>query len=116
MQAGEGESGHMLATSEQYDNIRKRLADIRVSLADINAGKGSMGQFTQTDVTYRQMQRLVNTLDEMVDSVRFNEGRFGALLADSQLYESLTGSTGELRQAVSDFQKNPRKYLRLKVF
>ena len=116
MQAGEGDYGHLLASSEQYDRIHKDLADIRESLAQINAGKGAMGEFTQTDATYRQIQRLVKTMGEMVDSINAGETQLGALLADSQLYESLTGSTGEMQQFVGDFRRNPRKYLRLKVF
>jgi phospholipid/cholesterol/gamma-HCH transport system substrate-binding protein len=115
LQVGEG-YGHVLASSEQYDQMRKDLADIRDSFAQINAGKGAMGQLTQTDATYRQIQRLLRTVGEMVDTVNAGEGRLGAFLADSQLYESLTGSTGELQQTVGDFRRNPRKYLRLKVF
>jgi phospholipid/cholesterol/gamma-HCH transport system substrate-binding protein len=116
MQVGEGEYGHVLASSEQYDKIRRDLDDIRKSLSDINAGKGAMGEFLQTDATYRQIQRLVKTMNEMVDAVNSGEGQLGALLADTQLYESLTGSTGEMQQLVGDFRRNPRKYLRLKVF
>jgi phospholipid/cholesterol/gamma-HCH transport system substrate-binding protein len=116
MQVGEGEYGHLLASSEQYDRLRKGLADLRDSLAQINAGKGAIGQLTQTDVTYRQIQRLINTMGEIVDTVNAGEGQLGAFLTDSQLYESLTGSTGEIQQEVGDFRRNPRKYLRLKVF
>ena len=116
LQAGQGEAGRMLAGSEQYDTIRKDLADIRNSLAAINAGKGAMGELTQTDATYRQMQRLVKTLGSMVDSINAGDSAISALLADTQLYESLTGSMDEMQQFVGDFRKNPRKYLRLKVF
>jgi phospholipid/cholesterol/gamma-HCH transport system substrate-binding protein len=116
IQAGQGEYGRMLASSEQYDKIRQDLSDIRASLAGINAGKGTMGELTQTDVMYQRMQRLVDTLGEMVDAANAGEGRLGVLLADSQLFESITGSTGEMQRVVSDFRRNPRKYLRLKVF
>jgi phospholipid/cholesterol/gamma-HCH transport system substrate-binding protein len=44
------------------------------------------------------------------------EGRLGVFLADSQLYESLTGSTTEMQHFLSDFRTNPRKYLRVKIF
>jgi phospholipid/cholesterol/gamma-HCH transport system substrate-binding protein len=116
LQAGEGNGGHFISSNEQYDTIRKDLADIRDSLGQINAGRGAMGQFTQSDAAYRQIQRLVKTLDEMVDSVAAGESRLGVYLGDSQLYESLTGSTTEIRQLLGDFRTNPRKYLRLKVF
>jgi phospholipid/cholesterol/gamma-HCH transport system substrate-binding protein len=116
MQVGEGQAGHLLASSEQYDQIRKSLADIRGSIAQINAGKGQMGEFMQTDATYRQIQRLLKTIEEMVDTVNAGEGQLGVFLADSQLLESLIGSTGEIQQLVGDFRRNPRKYLRLKVF
>jgi phospholipid/cholesterol/gamma-HCH transport system substrate-binding protein len=111
MQAGERAAGHFVASSEQYDTTRKELADIRNSLAQINAGQGAMGQFTHSDATYRQIQRLVKTLGEAVDSLGAS-----ALLSDSQLYESLTGSSTEFREFLGDFRANPRKYLRMKVF
>jgi phospholipid/cholesterol/gamma-HCH transport system substrate-binding protein len=116
LQAGEGEYGHLLASSQQYDDMHRDLKDIRDSLAEINAGKGQTGEFLKSDETYRQIQRLVRNLDSMVNAVISGETQIGAYLADSQLYESLTGSTGEIQQLVSDFRKNPRKYLRLKVF
>jgi phospholipid/cholesterol/gamma-HCH transport system substrate-binding protein len=114
--AGEGQYGHLLASSEQYDQFRQDIASIRDSLAQINAGKGSMGEFLQTDATYRQMQRFIKMMGEMIDSVNRGETQLGAFLADSQLYESLTGSTGEIQHSLGDFRRNPRKYLRLKVF
>jgi phospholipid/cholesterol/gamma-HCH transport system substrate-binding protein len=116
MQVGEGPYGHMLVSSEQYDKIRQDFADIRDSLANVNASQGQMGEFMQSDSAYRKIQRLVNTIGEMVDSVAAGEGQLGAFLADSQLYESLTGSTVEMQQLVGDFRRNPRKYLRLKLF
>lgn len=116
LQAGEGTYGHMLASGEQYDQFHKQLSGIRQSFADINAGKGSLGQWTQSDVNYRQLERLLRTMEKTVDVVKAGEGQLGAFLADSQLYESLTGSSGELQQMVGDFRRNPRKYLRMKVF
>jgi phospholipid/cholesterol/gamma-HCH transport system substrate-binding protein len=116
LQAGEGEAGHLLASNQQYDNIRKQIADMRNSLAEINAGRGAMGQLTQTDATYRQIQRLMNTMDRAVDSLSSGETGLAVFLKDSQLYESLTGSTAEMQRSLADFRTNPRKYLRLKVF
>ena len=116
MQAGEGTYGHLLASSDQYDRARKELADLRSSLASVNAGQGTMGAFMQTDEMYNRIERLLKTLGEMVEAVNNGENQLGMYLADSQLYESLTGSTGDLQQTIGDFRKNPRKYLRLKVF
>jgi phospholipid/cholesterol/gamma-HCH transport system substrate-binding protein len=115
-QAGEGDYGHVLQSSEQYDKIRRDLGDIRASIQEVNAGKGTMGEFVQTDKMYRQMQRLVKTMGEIVDSVNSGESQIGRFLVDTQLYETLTGSMGELQQTLGDFRRNPKKYLRLKVF
>lgn len=116
LQAGEGQYGHILASSDQFDKVRKDLADIRDSFAQINAGKGTMGELTQSDALYRQVERLVKAVGEMVDAVNSGEGRLGAFLENSQIYESLIGSTGDMQREVGDFRRNPRKYLRLKVF
>jgi len=116
LQAGEGASGHFLATDEQYENVRRELADIRKSIEDVNAGRGRIGKLTQSDEGYRELQRLVNTIGEMVDSVKAGEGRVNLWLGNSQAYESMVGSMAELQQSIGDFRRNPRKYLRLKVF
>ncbi len=116
LQAGEGEAGHLLVSSEQYDTIRKQLAELRNALAEINAGHGAIGGLFQSDAAYRKMERLVKTMDGVADSISSGEGGLGVLLNDSQLYESLTGSTGEMQHLLHDFRTDPRKYLRLKIF
>jgi phospholipid/cholesterol/gamma-HCH transport system substrate-binding protein len=116
MQAGEGDTGHLLQSSEAYDNIRRNLSEIRNSLVEINAGKGTLGEFVQSDQMYQQMERLVRTIGQMVDSVSAGESQIAVWMRDTQLYESLAGSTSELERTVGDFRRNPKKYLRLKVF
>lgn len=116
LQAGEGQGGHLLESAEQYDSIQRQVADLRHTLAEINAGHGAIGQLTQSDATYRHVERLVNTFGNAVDSISSGESGIGVYLSDSELYESLTGSTTEIGQILSDFRTNPRKYLRVKVF
>ena len=116
LQAGEGASGHFLATDEQYENVRRELADIRKSIEDVNAGRGRMGKAIRSDEGYKQLQRLVNTIGEMVDSVKAGEGRINLWLGNSQAYESMIGSMAEMQQSIGDFRRNPRKYLRMRIF
>ena len=52
----------------------------------------------------------------MVDAVNHGENQLGVFLAQSELFDSLTGSTAEIQQTVGDFRRNPRKYLHLKIF
>lgn len=116
IQAGEGETGHLLESTEQYDEIRQQLQDLRKQIASINAGEGQTGQLLHNDDLYRQLAEMVNNLGKMVDSVSTGEGTLDEWLNRSQLYERLTGSTTEMRESLSDFRRNPRKFLRVKVF
>lgn len=116
IQAGEGQTGHLLVSTEQYDQIRQQMEDLRKQLASVNAGEGTTGQFLHSDDTYQQLLRLVNSIGDMIDSVNSGEGKLGELLNRAELYESLSGVSTEMQQTLGDFRKNPRKYLRVKVF
>jgi phospholipid/cholesterol/gamma-HCH transport system substrate-binding protein len=39
----------------------------------------------------------------------------GKFFTDKQLYDNLTGATGDLRQLLTDFRTNPKKFLHVRV-
>jgi phospholipid/cholesterol/gamma-HCH transport system substrate-binding protein len=43
------------------------------------------------------------------------EGTLGLLSTDKTLYDNLSASAKSLREFLTDFQKNPKKYLTVRV-
>jgi phospholipid/cholesterol/gamma-HCH transport system substrate-binding protein len=44
-----------------------------------------------------------------------NTTSVGKMFSDPQLYDNLTGLTGDLRLLIGDFRQNPKKFLHFKV-
>jgi hypothetical protein len=116
IQNGEGTTGRLFATSEQYDQFVRQLTDLRNQLADANSGKGQLGSLLHDDASYLRVARLLAATDSMLASLNAGEGRYGQLLANPQLYESLNGSLKSMETFLRDFRDNPQKYFRFKVF
>jgi phospholipid/cholesterol/gamma-HCH transport system substrate-binding protein len=54
-------------------------------------------------------------LDKVMAGLEQGEGTAGQLLRDRQLYESMNGAVGELRQLLRDIRADPRKFLNVRV-
>ena len=106
MQRGEGAAGQMLANSKQYDDAEKNLRDLRKSLEAF-----SKAPMLHDDALYTNALALTNAWGQSIDAV--NRGQ---LMANTQLYDSLNGTSKNLRFLFGDIRKNPRKYLRMRVF
>ena len=101
----------MLASSKQYDDVEKNLRDIRKSIES-----WSKTPAMHDDALYNNAVALAKGWNAAIDAASNGKGPMGPLLANRQLYDSLDGTAKSLRSFVGDFRKDPRKYLRIKVF
>jgi phospholipid/cholesterol/gamma-HCH transport system substrate-binding protein len=106
----------MLRDTTQYDRIHGELAQVRQTLADLNAGKGAAGQLIAGDSAYVEWNRRVGAFIEKVDALSSGEGGMGQMLSNAQTYESLNGALRELQSTVKEFRQDPQKFLRIKLF
>ncbi len=106
----------LLRNTTQYDQIRDQLAQVRNTLADMNAGKGAAGQMISSDAQYVAWNKMLNAWIENLDSLASGQGAVGQLLSNAQTYESLNGKMHELQTTMKEFREDPRKFLRIKVF
>jgi phospholipid/cholesterol/gamma-HCH transport system substrate-binding protein len=106
----------MLRDTTQYDQIRDQIAQVRHTLADLNAGKGAGGQLLTSDAAYLDWSRRVAAFTETLDALNSGEGAMGQMLSNAQTYESLNGSLRELHSNMKEFRQDPRKFLRIKIF
>jgi len=96
---------------DQIDNI----------VADINAGKGTLGKLVKDEAIYndaRSAMARFNSTAERIDSVvagaQRGEGTVGKLLTDDQLYNNVNQFSAEGVKLLYDFRQNPKKYLTIK--
>jgi phospholipid/cholesterol/gamma-HCH transport system substrate-binding protein len=106
----------LLRDSAQYDQIRDQLVQIRQTLADLHAGKGSGGELIASDAMYVAWNRLLAGWVQNVDTLNSGEGAMGQMLTNAQTYESLTGELQELQSNLKEFREDPQKFLRIKIF
>jgi phospholipid/cholesterol/gamma-HCH transport system substrate-binding protein len=106
----------LLRDTTQYDQIRDQIAQVRHTLADLNAGKGAGGQLIASDAAYVEWNRRVAAWIENVDALNSGEGAMGQMLSNAQTYESLNGALRELQSTVKEFRADPQKFLRIKIF
>ena len=110
------QANRLLRDTTQYDQIRDQIAQVRRTLADLNAGKGAGGEFLKSDAAYVEWNRRLAAWIENVDALNSGEGSMGQMLSNAQTYESLNGALRELQSTMKEFREDPQKFLRLKIF
>jgi len=110
------EASPYLRNTSQYDQVLDQIEQLRRTLADLNAGKGTGGQLLVSDTAYTDLNRRVTSWIESVDALNYGEGAMGHMLVSAQVYESLHGSLQELATTVKEFREDPQKFLRIKIF
>lgn len=98
-----------------YDNVRQQIGDLRRSLEDLNAGKGTGGKLLTSDELYVRLLKQVSSISTGIDQFNSGEGTLGRLFTHAQLYESLNGQTREIQSLLKQFRNDPRKFLRVEL-
>jgi phospholipid/cholesterol/gamma-HCH transport system substrate-binding protein len=106
----------LLRDAAQYDRMRGQFAQVRQTLADLNAGKGSGGHLIASDAEYVEWNRRVAAWIENVDALNSSESGMGKMLWNAETYKSLNGQLRELQSTVKEFREDPRKFLHIKLF
>ncbi len=116
IQRGEGSAGHLYASDEQYNAMLSQVRDLRKSIGEFRANIAKAEPGLRDEQTYNKITQMLAVTDAMISALNRGEGKAGDLLINPQLYESLAGSLKSLGEVLKDFNGNPQKYLRLKVF
>jgi phospholipid/cholesterol/gamma-HCH transport system substrate-binding protein len=95
-----------LTDAAQYDALHSQLLDLRRNVADFRA-QPLVRSAEQYDEWIRGISKLIGVVDDVNAS---------PLLATPQLYDNLDGAAREIRDALKEFHRDPKKYLRMKLF
>lgn len=91
-------------------NSRATTEDLRAAAADL---RSLMASARQNEAS---MVRVVQSADSLLATISRGDGTLGMLAADSALYIETTLAMRQFRELMTDFQLNPRKYIKISVF
>lgn len=106
LQAGQGELGRLLRDDAQYVQLRDMVGDLRKTVASLQSN-----QLLQSDEQYAGWNRMLASFLQNVDEMAANP-----MLGTSAEYESWIGMAKQMREGLQDFRKDPKKFLRIKLF
>lgn len=84
-------------------------------LGDIRAGKGTLGKVLTDDTLFTDAKAATANIRDATAKLNSNQGTAGKFFSDPALYDNLTGMTGDMRLLLSDFRKNPKKFLQIRL-
>jgi phospholipid/cholesterol/gamma-HCH transport system substrate-binding protein len=113
--AGEGSLGKLLNDQAFANSLTSTTSNIETLTGRINKGEGTAGKLVTDPSLYNRVNSLAERLDHLTTQLNEGQGTAGQLLHDKQLYDNLNGAATELRALLTAIQKDPQKYLRVKV-
>ena len=132
-----GCSSNVATTSDAFAGVAKtfRQAVTRLDSATadrqlediLNNGRASSADLKQATADFRSIMaaarnneasliRVIQQADTLMTKLQQGNGTLGLLATDSTLYRETTAAVIQFRALLTDFQANPRKYLKISVF
>jgi len=115
LDAGEGSLGKLLKDESFANSLNGATSGLRDVLDRLNRGEGTAGKFMTDPTLFNQLNSVTARFDDLIAKLNDGQGTAGQLLKDKQLYENMNGAVSDLRNLISMIQKDPRKYLNIRV-
>jgi phospholipid/cholesterol/gamma-HCH transport system substrate-binding protein len=115
IRAGEGSLGKLLQDDALARSLTSMSSNLDTIVGRVSRGEGSAGKLVNDDQLYTRLNSMAERLDRVVGALQNGDGTAGRLLQDKQLYENMNGTVVEIRNLVANINKDPRKYLNMKV-
>ncbi len=113
--AGEGSIGRLLNDGTFARTLSETTASMRDVVGRIDRGEGTAGKLVTDPTLFNRLNEVSAQFDRMMNRLNEGQGTAGQLLKDKQLYENMNGAVTDLRTLLNNIEKDPRKYLNLKV-
>jgi phospholipid/cholesterol/gamma-HCH transport system substrate-binding protein len=113
--AGQGSIGKLLNDDAFAQSLTGATTNLRTLTDRINRGDGTVGKLVTDPSLFNGLNDLSARLNDVVTKLNAGEGTAGLLLKDKQLYENMNGAITDLRSLLAAIQKDPKKYLNVKI-
>jgi phospholipid/cholesterol/gamma-HCH transport system substrate-binding protein len=115
VQTGKGSLAKFLNDPSVYDNVSQLVARANTLMDNVNKGQGTLGKLATDPQLYNRMNETLGNLNTITDRIEKGEGTLGKLSTDPSLFANLSESSQSLKEFLTEFRKNPKKYLTVKL-
>lgn len=115
IQNGNGSLAKLMNDPSVYNNLNRDLAQANSLMNGIQQGKGTLGKFYTDPGLYNRLNEVAGNADTIAQRMANGKGSLGLLSTDTTLYNNLSQSMQSLRDFLTEFKKNPKKYLTVHV-
>lgn len=113
IQHGNGSISKFIQDPTVYNNVQQLAARGNTLMDNINKGQGTLGKLVTDDQLYNRLNTAIAHVDAITERIDQGQGTLGKLSTDASLFNSLNGSAKSLEEFLTEFRKDPRKYLTL---
>lgn len=99
--------GELTAIVDNVEQITAQMDSLSSALVTVSRELG--GAVTSADTAF-------SSLAQVMSAIQAGEGSLGLLLQDTALYTDIVTTNNLVQDLLRDFQRNPRKYINLRVF
>ena len=114
VQNQKGTLGKLVYDPAIHDSTRQFLDNSNGFLGDVRNGKGTLGKLATDDSLFASYKQAGENLASATAKMNSNENTVGKFFGDPKFYDNFTGLAGDSRLLISDFRKNPKKFLHVK--
>ncbi len=118
VQHGKGTLAKFINDPAVYNDIHQLVLRANTMVDNVNNGKGTLGKLATDPQLYNRMNETFDRMNIIATRIEQGQGTLGKLSTDPTLYNNLSTSSQSLREFLTEFRKNPKKYLtvQLKIF
>lgn len=112
---GEGSLGKLLNDPQLASSLTSMSKNLDDVTAKIQRGEGTAGKLINDSALYERLNAVTTRFETLMNNLNEGQGTAGLLLKDQKLYDNLNSAASELRNLIVQIQKDPKKYLNVRV-
>ena len=106
--------------NETQSQISREFTSVTVSLDSLvqkmQSGQGTIAQLVNDGTLHQRLASSTARADSILGAISQGKGTFGRLYADSTLYDDTKALMGSMKRLMAEIEKNPKKYLKFRLF
>jgi phospholipid/cholesterol/gamma-HCH transport system substrate-binding protein len=115
VQSGKGSLAKFINDPSVYNNVEQLVARANTMVDNVNKGQGTLGKLATDPQLYNRVNDTFDRLNIITTRIEQGQGTLGKLSTDPTLYSNLSESSQSLREFLTEFRKNPKKYLTVRI-
>ncbi|MBZ5513515.1 MAG: MlaD family protein [Acidobacteriia bacterium] len=115
VQTGKGSLAKFLNDPSVYNQVEQLVGRANTMVDNVNKGQGTLGKLATDPQLYNRMNETFDHLNTVSARIDQGQGTLGKLSTDPTLFNNLSTSSQSLREFLTEFRKNPKKYLTLRI-